>query len=1009
MTEPRKHPRLVDLGVVLIVAGLYFLAAKLGLSLASLNASVSPVWPPTGVAIALALWLGYRAVPGVLLGALLANYLLTDVALITAAGISIGNTLEAITAVYLVQRFVGSRNPFQRAVDVLKFVVFAAILSTAVSATIGNVVLCLSGSASWSSFGWLWLTWWSGDGVGALVVTPLILSWVEQPFERWRGWRLAEAVLLFVLMAVLSATVYTNLLPRSATSRPWGHVIIPLLLWAAFRFGPRGVSTAIAMLSAIAIWGTIDGYGGFALYSRNEGLLFLQAYIANYAITTLSLAGIVTERKQADRQLAGSLSVTRILAESPALADALPGMLQRICKTFGWEVGAMWTVDADAGVLRCLKVWPSQGSPDGSAASKFEALSHESRFAPGVGLPGRVWRDLKPAWIPDVTKDENFPRAPAASAEGLHAAFAFPILSGEKFLGVMEFFSREIREPDQVLLATFRGIGSQIGQFIERKESEQELFESRERLVMAMQASGMGTWTRDLDATNRVQWSPELEKIFGLQPGEFPETESAFFDFVHPEDRGALQRAVADAIAHQSDYEIDFRYTAKDGKPGWMIGRGRAFYDADGKPYRLAGLGWDVTARKRAEKEREELIEREHAARTEAEEANRIKDEFLATLSHELRTPLTAILGWLSMLRGDRLDKETTARALETVERNARAQAQLIEDLVDVSRIAGGKLNLDIRSVDLMPVIAAAVDIVRPAANAKGIQIQISADASVGPVAGDSARLQQIVWNLLSNAVKFTSRDGWVYVSLCRNASSAELEVRDTGMGIEPEFLPSVFERFRQAESPITRSHRGLGLGLAIVRHLTELHGGTVTAESPGEGLGATFTIRIPLAAMRLEETATESRELETEETTGTRQPLEGVRVLVVEDEPDARELLALTLECSGARVEAVESAQEALENLHRFRPHVLLSDIGLPVQSGYELIRKVRLLSSEASHLPAVALTAFATEKDRQRAMSAGFQIYLAKPVEPRVLVEAIERLANSNHNSEKLDSGSV
>jgi len=468
MTQSRNYRKLTDLGIILIVAGLYFVAARLGLSLASLNASVSPVWPPTGVAIALGLWLGYRAVPGVLLGALLANYLLTDVALATAAGISVGNTLETITAVYLVRRFIGSSNPFQRAVDVLKFVVFAAILSTAVSATIGNITLCLSGSAAWNGFGRLWLTWWAGDGVGALLVTPLILSWVERPIERWRGWRLAEAVLLFLLMAVLSATVYTQLLSGAAKGRPWGHVTIPLLLWAAFRFGPRGVSTAMAVLSAIAIWGTIHGYGGFAGYSENEGLLFLQAYIANYAITTLSLAGLVTERRQAERHLAGSLSVTRILAESPALTDALPHLLQRICKTFGWEVGAMWIVDADASRLRCLRVWPALKSADGLPAGRFEAISREQTFAPGIGLPGRVWKNLKPAWIPDVTKDDNFPRGKAAAAEGLRAAFAFPILSGEKFLGVMEFFSHEIREPDNALLATFSGLGSQIGGFIER-------------------------------------------------------------------------------------------------------------------------------------------------------------------------------------------------------------------------------------------------------------------------------------------------------------------------------------------------------------------------------------------------------------------------------------------------------------------------------------------------------------------------------------------------------------
>jgi PAS domain S-box-containing protein len=1004
MTERRDHPKLVNLGLILIVAGFYFLAARLGLSLASLNASVSPVWPPTGVAIALVLWLGYRTVPGVLLGALLANYLLTDVSIATAAGISLGNTLEAITAVYLIRRFIGSHNPFQRAGDVLKFVVFAAILSTAVSATIGNVCLCLSGSASWSSFGWLWLTWWSGDGVGALVVTPLILSWVEKPVERWRGWRLAEAILLFLLMALLSATLYINFLPRAATARPWGHVTIPLLLWAAFRFGPRGVSTAVALLSAVAIWGTIHGYGGFAAYPENEGLLFLQAYIGNYAITTLSLAGLVTERRQADTYLGGSLSVTRILAESPALADALPRIMQRICKTFGWEVGAMWTVDADAQVLHCLKVWPSQGSSEGPAASRFEAMSREVKFAPGVGLPGRVWKTLKPTWILDVTKDNNFPRGAAAAAERLHAAFAFPILSGEKFLGVMEFFSREIREPDPALLAAFTGIGSQIGQFIERKGSEQELAESRERFVMALRASGMGTWTRDLDATNRVQWSPELEEIFGLKPGEFPETEEAFFDFVHPEDQLALRKAVRESIENRTDYEVDFRYTTRDGKPGWMVGRGRAFYDADGKPYRLAGLGWDVTERKRAEEEREELIEREHAARTEAEEANRIKDEFLATLSHELRTPLTAILGWLSMLRKERLDQETTSHALETVERNARAQAQLIEDLVDVSRIAGGKLTLEVKSVDLLPVTTAAIDIVRPAANAKGIQIQLASDASLGPVYGDSARLQQIIWNLLSNAVKFTSRDGSVHVSLRQSGSSAELEVRDTGMGIAPEFLPCVFERFRQAESPVTRSQRGLGLGLAIVRHLTELHGGTVTAESRGEGLGATFTIKIPLAVMQSEEsTALEAEQLERDKAATTRQPLEGLRVLIVEDEPDARELLSMTLEGSGAKVEAVESAQEALTNLDLFKPDVLLSDIGLPFESGYELIRKVRSLPSEASQIPAVALTAFATANDRRLALSAGFQVHLCKPVDPGVLVAAIERLVESDPDSNR------
>jgi len=885
----------------------------------------------------------------------------------------------------------------------------------------------------------------------------------------------------------------------------------------------------MAALSAIAIWGTINGYGGFAVFGKNEALLYLQAYLANLMITTLSLAAIITERKQASRDLGGSLAVTRILAESPALTDALPRMLQRICHTLGWEVGAMWVPDTGAGLLRCLKVWPSQG-PKGS---KFEAITYERTFSSGVGLPGRVWKTLKPAWIPDVTKDDNFPRAAGAAAAGLHAAFAFPILSGEKFLGVMEFFSHEIREPDETLLATFRGIGTQIGQFIERKQSEQELFESRERLIMAMQASGMGTWTRELDGTNRVQWSPELEAIFGLAPGEFPATEEAFFEFVHVDDRESLGKAVSEAIANRTDYEIDFRYATKDGKPGWMIGRGRAFYDASGKPYRLAGLGWDITERKRAEEalresqtqlanligsatdaiitidgeqrilifnvaaekmfgcsardaigrpidrfiparfrsahrehiqafgdtrvtkrsmgalgdlfgyradgeefrieasisqielageklytvilrditerkraevERERLIDREHAARTEAEEANRIKDEFLATLSHELRTPLTAMLGWLTILRRERLDKKTTKQAIETIERNARAQAKLIEELVDVSRIVGGKLILEMRPTSLLQEIEAAVEVVRPAASAKGVQIVINPDSSVGLVLGDPTRLEQIIWNLLSNAVKFTPRDGSVHVSTRRAESSVEIIVRDTGMGISSDFLPYVFERFRQAESPTTRSYGGLGLGLAIVRHLTELHGGTVSAESPGHGLGATFTVRIPLAPMQAEEIASQLFDESVVRGEGTtRLALAGVRVLVVEDEPDARALLSLILEVSGATVEGVESAPEALANLQVFKPHVLLSDIGLPIESGYELIRKVRSLSSEASQIPAVALTAFATEEDRRLALAAGFQVHLTKPVEPTVLVETIEGLVRPQSDSDK------
>jgi PAS domain S-box-containing protein len=1095
-----------NIGLVIVVAGAYFLSAELGLSLAFLNASVSPVWPPTGVAIALVWWLGYRVMPGVFLGALVANLLLTHVPLATDFGIAVGNTAEAFTAVYLLRRSVGSRDPFNRATDVLRFLLFAVIISTAIAATIGNVSLCLGGAEKWENFKWLWLTWWLGDGVGAMVVAPLILTWIEHPVERWSRRRWIEGTILLIALWVLSATIYTNLFLRTGSGRPWGHITIPLLLWAGLRFGPRGVATAIASFSAIAIWGTINGFGTFAGYGANDGLLYLQAYVLNLAITMLLLAAMIMERRHAERHLSGSLSVTRILAESPELKDALPGILQRICATFDWEVGAMWIEDRDNKVLRTVKVWPPQGPKQ-----RFEGSCYEITFASGVGLPGRVWKNLKPAWISDVTTDDNFPRGTVAAAEGLRSAFAFPILSGQKFLGVMEFFSREIREPDESLLAAFRGIGSQIGEFMEKKGAEEALRQNREWLRLTMEGSLMGTWTRDLDGSDRVLWSPELERTFGLQPGEFSQTEEAFFEFIHPDDRQRLADAVRHSIENRVDYDVEFRYLRKDGTTGWMLGRGRAFYDEIGKPYRLAGLGWDIserkkaevasrhlaaivestddviiskdlngiitswnaaaeklygysaeemigqpisilippdrpdeepgilallrqgeridqyetvrlakdgtlisvaltispirnasgevigaskiardiTQKKRAEEEREQLLAREQAARGEAEIANRTKDEFLATLSHELRTPLTAMLGWLSMLRSHRLDKKTTEHAIETIERNTKIQAQLIEDLMDVSRIIGGKLNMEMRPVDLSQVIDAALEIVRPAANAKGITLRPSYHPEVELVSGDPARLQQIVWNLLSNAVKFTSRDGIVEVLLRKSGRSAEIVVRDTGIGIAAEFLPYVFDRFRQAESSLTRSHRGLGLGLAIVRHLVELHGGGVSAESPGENQGATFTIRLPLVATQSRSSAPAN-----DDGVHVEQALAGLRVLVVEDEPDSRELISLALKRSGAVVTAVGTARDALSNMQVFAPDVLLSDIGLPVESGYDLIREVRGLSSKLNNVPAIALTAFASESDRKMALSSGFHAHLAKPIEPNHLVEMIRRL---------------
>jgi PAS domain S-box-containing protein len=395
--------------------------------------------------------------------------------------------------------------------------------------------------------------------------------------------------------------------------------------------------------------------------------------------------------------------------------------------------------------------------------------------------------------------------------------------------------------------------------------------------------------------------------------------------------------------------------------------------------------------------ERAHLYETERRLRTEAEETNRIKDEFLATVSHELRTPLTAIVGWSSMLRMSKFDVETTAHAIETIERNAKAQTEIIEDLLDVSRIITGKLRLEAGPVQLDSVIATALDGIRPTAEAKDIKIESHIEPGAVAVWGDPARLQQVMLNLLTNAVKFNSRGGSIEVRLQRVNSHVQIIVRDTGQGISPEFLPFVFERFRQADGSITRAHGGLGLGLSIVRHLVELHGGTIHAESAGLGLGATFTVDIPLRAVQDVERKRVLLSSSTEEATPIECPpvLESVRVLIVDDEAEARVVLTAIIEQCGAEVRAVGSAAEAVEALDSFKPDVLMSDIGIPGEDGYSLIRKVRALSPEqGGKIPAVALTACAREEDRMRALLAGYQAHVAKPVNPAELIAVLTGL---------------
>jgi len=459
-------------------------------------------------------------------------------------------------------------------------------------------------------------------------------------------------------------------------------------------------------------------------------------------------------------------------------------------------------------------------------------------------------------------------------------------------------------------------------------------------------------------------------------------------------------------------YELDKR--AQDHLPGLLAGEPRLaelfrlYRERARREYRRLEerLVADLDRHRQAEVERTGLLERERVARAEAEAASRAKDDFLATISHELRTPLTAVLAWPLILRGKLDDKAALTHGLTVIERNAQLQAQIIEDLLEVSRIVAGKLRLDLRPLELTAVLAAAADAVRRAAETKGVTLAVQVDEPVGLVQGDPARLQQILWNLLSNAIKFTGPGGRVEMALERTPTHAVIRVRDDGIGIAPEFLPHVFERFRQADSSTTRRHGGLGLGLAIVRHLVELHGGTVVADSAGPGRGSAFVVEIPLLAPEMPDMPEMPEMLEASErlpprrVTGAaaaapRADLSGLSLVIVDDEPDTLEMLAEVLSAHGAAVRACRGAAEALAALAEQPADALLSDIAMPEADGYELIRRVRALPGRNGTLPAVALTAYARAEDRDRSLAAGYQVHLAKPVSPAHLVATVQRLA--------------
>jgi PAS domain S-box-containing protein len=672
-----KRSWLSPIGLSLIVAIVYFAGAELGLSLASVHENVTPVWPPTGIAIASLLIFGRSVWPGVFAGALAAN-LLTHIPVGSAIGIATGNTLEALVAYSLLQRSKQWRNSFDSVSEVLTFVVYAAVLAPLVSATFGSVSVYLADSTT--QFWYLWLTWWMGDGFGALIVSPFLLSWsASRQINRQEGPEIGSLLLIIIVLIV-----FAGWFPGPIKTYPLAYLSLPCLLWAALRFDQRIVTSAIVLMAGVAVWGAKHDYGPFVQPSRNASLLLLISFVGTASLMTLLVAAVMRERRTAE-------------ADKSKLGSELELSRRRI----------------------------------------EDIVQH---------VPGIVWE----------------------------------------------------------------------------------------------------AWGRPGTSERRVDFiSSYIEKMLGYSAEEWLATPGFGLSVVHPDDRERMANETSAIFASGTGGSSRFRLIHRDGHEVWVEAHSVVVCDESG-PIGMRGVTMDITAAVKAESERAELLERESHAREQAEEASRLKEEFLATVSHELRTPLNAVVGWSRLLRSGQLDSDGTIHAVEVIERNAAAQRQIIEDLLDVSRIVTGKLRINTQPIDLLLIIHAAIDAVRPAAEAKEIKISTHIDAPDSIVRADSERLQQVLWNLLANAVKFTPAVGTVDLYLEQHGSLAEIRIEDSGPGVPADFLPRIFERFSQADGSSTRKHGGLGLGLAIVRHLVELHGGTVSASNRKEG-GAMLSVRLPV------------------------------------------------------------------------------------------------------------------------------------------------------------------
>ena len=832
---------------LLLIAGLgllYFGAGKVGLHLAFVNPSASPVWAPSGIALAGLLLLGVRVWPAIFLVAFAVN-VTTVGSVATSLGVAAGNTLEAVVGAYLVTRFARGCRTFERVPDIFKFALLAALFSTTLSATIGVTSLGLGGYAEWNAFGPIWWTWWLGDMTGDLIVAPFIILWAEQsalPELRGRG---VETALCLLSTVAIGFAVFGGLLRSPSTRAQLVFLCIPFLTWAVLRLGRQIVATSILLLSVVAITATLLKLGPFAGAVANASLLWLQLYMAVMVVSLLPAAAVVRERTLVTGALRRSEERYRLLAESiPQIVFSLApdgraryanqrwfaytGMKHAESMALGW-LSAVHPEDREAS----LEKWQRSLAAGEPFETEFRLRGAEGtyRWHLGRSLPWRGAGNRIAQWIGTCTDIDDVKRLEADRAD---------LLSREQAARVQaEATVSMLRRLEMVTDTALSGVTLEV--LLDALTDRLRLaLEADTATILLLEASGQYLVQSVSHGLREQIDEPVSVPIGAGAAGRIAASKNGLIiddltaiDIVSPALRERVRSLAGVPLA------VD----------GRLIGvihvgstRPRFFTPADLRLLELVGYRAALAI------ERTRLYEAERAARADAEAAGRAKDEFLAMLSHELQTPLNVVLLWTTLLRSGHLDPASMTRALEIIEEHARAQNRMIVDLLDVHRIVAGKLTLALQPVDLANVVDRSIESLRPTAEAKGVAVAGKLDRAIGLVVCDPIRMQQIVWNLLSNAIRFTPEGGRVEIALARDGGEVRITVSDTGQGISPDFLPHVFERFRQAESGLTRAHGGLGLGLAIVRHLVELHGGTVSAASEGAGKGTTFTVRLPLS-----------------------------------------------------------------------------------------------------------------------------------------------------------------